>query len=170
MPTTTTLDAGRELDQRVAIEVMGWGWMTGTSGDVLPFKRWLVPPEEVGDWGNDHPADLSLPQEEPWWLDTDPRNHPSDRRLVPHYSTDIAAAWLVVEKLQGAGDPLKDWFLTLQWSGAEWTATFDRNPDVFEAHEVYAREASVPLAICRAALAAIAGANQGYDALFPEGL
>lgn len=69
------------------------------------------------------------------------------RALVPEYTTSIAAAWLVVERLRERGlRPL----LNPDWQRA-WTcevyreATFVAQSDFCDA----------PLAICRAALAAI---------------
>lgn len=59
---------------------------------------------------------------------------------LPNYSTDIASAWAVVEKL---AKPLK-----VVWTGRVWVC------EVFE--EPYSEEAdTAPLAICRAALEAV---------------
>jgi len=65
---------------------------------------------------------------------------------VARYSTDIAAAWQVVEKMRERG-----WFLNLHEEGAlsqQWVCVFD--DDAFDSGEFLAPTA--PLAICRAAL------------------
>jgi hypothetical protein len=82
--------------------------------------------------------------------------------LLPHYSTDIAAAWLVVEKMHAEIDPAKCGpynYLTLVCLGryAGWAASFDFNPGVdwYESMESYpfAAHADTPaLAICLTAL------------------
>lgn len=72
------MEAGRELDARIAIEIMGWARLA------TPFnteQAVIVPP----GW-----TDLSAKR----WL-----GHPL-LELVPPYSTDIAAAWPVAEKLR----------------------------------------------------------------------
>jgi hypothetical protein len=66
-----TREAGRELDERVAIEVFGWGWMRALTPVVLPPHRWLVPPDELGDWGHVRRADMTEPKEDLWWLRDD---------------------------------------------------------------------------------------------------
>jgi hypothetical protein len=66
----------RELDQAVAEKVMGWTWeLTKFNGD----RRILVADRSWGDRS---------------WVGMDVLEY------VPHYSTDIAAAWLVAEKLE----------------------------------------------------------------------
>ena len=85
------------------------------------------------------------------WL---PKNREETWALIPCYSTDIAAAWLVVEKLkalnqrlglsQGIVDQDEEWVFTF----TDWTTTKRSEP-------VYAETA--PLAICRAALKTVIG-------------
>jgi hypothetical protein len=137
----------RELDQRVAIEIMGWGWMTSAPAhtQVLPFKRWLVPPEEYGDWGHVRPADLSLPEEEPWWLD-DARRLPAELKRVPHFSTDITAAWPVVEKMERNGYEYE-----IHGKTRGYYVWFHRK---YEGGRSAHPCETIPLAICLAALAA----------------
>ena len=72
---------------------------------------------------------------------------------MPHYSTDIAAAWELVEKLNTAPF-LCDFYLdrNADWEDGEpgsWCAEF--GPDLH--HKAFARTA--PLAICLAALKAV---------------
>ncbi len=83
-------EAGREMDERVAIEVMGWGWCMPESG---PRAGWvtfasLLPPDSPDKRVVVAEDDVRLMQCE------------RDVLAVPHYSTDIAAAWLVVEAMQ----------------------------------------------------------------------
>ena len=67
---------------------------------------------------------------------------------VPKYSTNIAHAWEVVEKMKSLGHAL---FQLQQWSDG-WVATFDhRKPGCAD---------TAPLAICTAALAAQSGDQQ----------
>lgn len=67
------VQAGRDLDALVAEKVMGWRW----SG------RYLVPPADV---------------ETSFWDGS--CNRDGVPRFLPRYSTDISAAWGVVEKLR----------------------------------------------------------------------
>ena len=94
--------------------------------------------------------------------------HYSDEDGGPlHYSTDIAAAWRVVEKLHGGINPADVGayqYLTLTCVGAyhdRWAASFDFNlshdwydADVLPMCPFAARDATPMLAICLAALKA----------------
>lgn len=79
----------------------------------------------------------------------------------PHYSTDIGAAWQVIEKLRVQGvclriDPRGDGYSVRTMNDEEvplsWTKEGHLNWDVPSVTEI---EAAAPLAICRAALNAI---------------
>jgi hypothetical protein len=150
---TETMPAGRELDALVAEKVMGWGWMTHDQPQVLPRRRWLVPPEEVGDWGHVHPASLDLPPEEPWWLTGEP-SPPADMQVVPHYSADWTGAALVIGRLiAGSLDTFG-----LHCMDGRWVASFrlaDRGRDPYDDAEGRGEASTAPHAICRAALAAL---------------
>jgi hypothetical protein len=63
---------------------------------------------------------------------------------APHYSTDIAAAWQVVEKLPFSV------YVEVRWDGKNAEAWFDSGSQTWEASAPTA-----PLAICRAALLAV---------------
>ena len=77
------LEAGRALDALVAERVMGFIWrVSKVSG-----RRCLISPDYCPAWFVDV-ANGSEPLADQW-----------DTRL-PNYSTDIAAAWQVVEKLR----------------------------------------------------------------------
>lgn len=79
-----------------------------------------------------------------------------------YYSEDIAAAWLVVEKLQGdTRDGDDSCLIVLHYAGPHYVASFDPCPyDVDgldgapESFPRSARGETAPLAICRAALKA----------------
>jgi hypothetical protein len=124
---------GRELDAAIAERLFGWKWLeveSSAGGLVRIFRH----PElfVYGAWG---------PKEEPInYYDT-----------LPHYSTDIAAAWLVVEKMQEKRNCLS---LTYGiFSGDfvfEWKAEFRMVPK-----DGIAWADTAPLAICRAALLAV---------------
>lgn len=66
--------------------------------------------------------------------------------VIPYYSTDISAAWEVVEKLAGRFVPS----LTLGPTN-EWQAVFQESTDVI----YYEHSNSAPHAICLAALKAV---------------
>lgn len=123
------LEAGPELDTLIAERVMGW----------------VVGPEEYVHGHNMHVGSF-----ERSWVGSK-----CDGRtwLVGGFkpSTDIAAAWQVVEKLKGnPGDDLKDWHWNpeIVWldDNRGWAVVFN---------EQEASAPTAPLAICRAALRAI---------------
>lgn len=77
------------------------------------------------------------------------------RYTGPEYSTDIAAAWQVVEKMRTDG-----WRFDLYDSFAGWRATFGRPGGIDRGENMWVLRASdrhetAPEAICRAALAAL---------------
>jgi hypothetical protein len=129
------MPAGRELDALVAGKVMGW-----ESAVVANYPWQMIPPGE-------------------------------DRyivRLVPHYSTDITAAWLVVERMR-AGAPIRFRNISLvAYCYHRTYATFDATAFTDYSPETWAEangEHATPLAICRAALMACAGAEFRPDTL-----
>ncbi len=81
--------------------------------------------------------------------------HGRDRfsQACPKYSTDIAAAWLAVEKMIAGG-----WFPEVQfnnWGEESWNASFSRLTSDPVAGFVSRHRNTAPLAICCAALAAV---------------
>jgi hypothetical protein len=123
------LGAGRVLDYFVAERVMGWLWV------VTEGKRYLANPE------------CTLPQatgEEPMWQ--------GDYIFVPHYSTDIAAAWHVVLKMR----ELNYSFDAGSWEnmddGNDWDVCFEHQNELVGRHS---QAPSFELAICQAAIKAI---------------
>lgn len=133
---------GPELDALVAEKVMGWAWRKwNVSGSEEPVKA-LFPPTWA-QWVGTEPCDAGSPIR---------RAVGTEGRIRP-YSTDIAAAWLVVEKMATDG-----WFPEVQfnnWGAESWNATFSRLTS--DPREGYASHhaASAPVAICNAALKAV---------------
>lgn len=120
------LDAGRELDALIALQVFRYT-LDYEFADTLgaPCVRELR--DQYDEWG-----------------------------MLPHYSTDIADAWLVVEKMESCG-----WWCQMRtpfegensdgyWAGftPHSTTGWNGRPD----HWTHADD--MALAICRAALAA----------------
>jgi len=66
---------------------------------------------------------------------------------MPHYSTDIAAAWEVVEKIGGG-------HTVIRYRDGSYRCIHERTMDAASAE-------TAPLAICRAALKLVMGAGQG---------
>jgi len=118
-----TLPAGRELDALVAERVMGWSNISrGADGD------------DAYGWN------ASLSGHVP----------PHGRIQIPKYSTNIAAAWEVVEKRLSTDGHFAFWPSVAGFSVAyHGIRTWDSEP----VWEVWAETA--PLAICRAALRAV---------------
>jgi len=118
------LPAGRELDVLVAKKVMGWTKPKGGRRDPLTGKR---------------PVWRELPFE---YVDT------------PHFSTDIAAAWEVVEKFAGQvtiQGPISVGFNEGESYPKCWTVGFTKNAW----NNIRCEAETAPLAICRAALRAV---------------
>ena len=127
-----TYSPGPELDAIVAQKVLGTN-VAGMAWCWAPDGNWYVmypidgrPPEEHPGMkrpvalgvccclDDDDPADLMLP----------PRMFGGPHNtlcydVVPAYSTDIAAAWVVVEKMQGA-----KWSFRLTWN-CKWDDDVD---------------------------------------------
>jgi hypothetical protein len=118
-----TMPAGREMDALIAERVMGWKWM-GIDHETLAM---LLDPT-----ARRHPA----------WREYPDRPHSSDwDAYVPHYSTDIAAAWEVVEAMQSESRPDAEWI--------HFAAAIDGVNLLTET------AGDAALAICRAALKAV---------------
>src|SRR5262245_11217263 len=102
------LQAGRELDALIAEKVMGWIWRAcpDTFRPGRPWCRWLTEP------------DRNLPK---WDGVTEMRVDDlyDEESSVLQYSTDIAAAWLVVEKIIAS-----DTDFELEHRSPEWRAGY----------------------------------------------
>lgn len=132
MQTIEQLHPGRELDRHVAERVMGWRWMNAPEGIPICY---LVEPNKVQK-GLDAGYTMG-------------RTKYEDTHLVPAYSTSIEAVWPVLEQFiaKGAwagvgGNPDEGWCAFIEFKGLELLASEATAP-------------TAPLAICRAALAAI---------------
>lgn len=124
------LPAGRELDALVAEQVMGWKRVE--KGHVYFWRT----KEMVAELLREHPDVLAV-----------------DYFPCPYFSTEIAAAWEVVEELAR-----RCWHLSLDYPSGnsrwEWMACFRPQPP---GSFVYADTA--PVAICRAALLVVQDAR-----------
>lgn len=128
--------AGRELDALVAKQVM-------ELPDVGRYSRQSM---ESIEWT--HHGWNSDGYDYYYWLD----DEYNPLRSVPPYSTDIAAAWQIVEKLKAIDVEFSLYYR--EWDGGRdeahrWSAWFREGAE----YQVYAPTA--PLAICRAALLAV---------------
>jgi hypothetical protein len=138
---------GRELDALVAERVMGWRWLpVRFVWDDEPLV-YLLPPGGITE-------DVNSTTSGAW----------DENRVwhsMPCYSTDIAAAWEVVEKMQAAGwgwcleqhenaDVPTAWFLRASEIGRN--ARFS-SPEQME--EKRSASGAMPHAICIAALKAV---------------
>lgn len=129
------LPAGYELDALVAEKVMGWTERDSRGPGGHPMRRWFPPQNGPWEWDQDEPKP---------------------------YSTDIAAAWEVVEKLATDG-----WFQILcNPNGPDgkqvWRVELD--PPSQSGERLHARVLegtdrsygdTAPVAICRAGLKAL---------------
>lgn len=119
------MDELRELDVRVA-EALGWKHYHSTR---LPWL--MVPPECESDLASDDPA-LVIAE-------------------IPDYSTDISAAWGLVERINGYIETRE---YSYGYSEVDWYSS--------DADEHYfGRGAKTPEAICRAFLAAMGKTEEG---------
>lgn len=134
---------GRELDALVAEKVMGWRRMTWTEYNTLTqscsnSERLTYAWHDASGKMLDQVAETLKGVDEP-----------DDLAWSP--STDIAAAWEVVERLTGS---TKQWFYLEQCS-VYADAKFEVSGAGDEDGEWSAREFDVPHAICVAALKAV---------------
>jgi hypothetical protein len=139
---------GRELDVLIAEKVMGWQWLRmdlqrwpDSEGHAWGSMRSLRPDESNGVWTL--PALLDMPIH-------------FDASHIPLYSTDIAAAWLVVERLE----QITNCYVEVGWCNAEhgpqrraWCFVAEYGNDGSNMGEAY--EDTAPMAICLAGLRAV---------------
>jgi hypothetical protein len=120
------MEAGREMDALVAENVMGWKPHKVIS---CPFnKEGCLVYHYEGDW-------------RPNWKD-----------IVPNYSTDIKDAWKVVEKMDAGGYSLD----ITRYPNEKCRVNFHIPFSSRLKDNVTAEGKEFPLAICRAALLAVA--------------
>lgn len=150
----------RELDALVAEKVMGWMWVTADGITVLAPPSHMIAYRENARLGKGGHIDL-------------------DARLLrcpplPHYSTDIAAAWEVIEKLYNRGISIEisdmrhspeepGWWIELvrfeplkESDAPKWVIDdLGGRPVAFHLWEHDCGAPTAPLAICLAALKAV---------------
>ena len=131
------MPAGRELDALVAKKVMGWRITAWNDGEPWGNREVFPPFEPI----NGIPADC------------DCISH-SEAGEPPHYSTDIAAAWEVVEKMEACPYPHGAEIGSAYVDGLDgYIVAFGRGgPEPIDVAEF---AVTAPLAICRAALKAV---------------
>lgn len=140
--TPADMPAGPEMDALVAEKVMGWRWRKSSATG----RRCLFSPTRWPEWFT-----ALADGTEGIVGDWDRPTH------IPRYSTDIAAAWEVVEKMRANGyaPQIRPW--GARWAG--WGVADDRDGDIDLCRNFGSAE-TVPLAIVRWALAAC-GVTEG---------
>ena len=131
------MQAGRDMDALIAEKIFDWIWCACPDSfkPGLPMRRWLSEPYSNAprwDGVTEMPIEGLYRQES----------------NVLEYSTDIAAAWQVVEKLTCT---TKQWFHLNQFSTG-CNAIFQN--DAYDGYDAESDAETAPLAICRAALKA----------------
>lgn len=132
------LPAGREMDMLIAEHIWGWGW-------------WTCP--------DAHFDKLNAPNAGAWapklgWTRVE---YPSKsvNSSCDHYSTDISAAWTIIEKLENHPNEILSQITRKGWNHENllWHVWFRECHGV--QHDWCAADKSLPLAVCRAALLAV---------------
>lgn len=156
------MPAGREMDALVAVEIFGWRWMKYPAPNARDMVlTGIFPPRSICsiESPNEYqriwqPSDAAAPRFAPWddpiWWDLDG----TMQRGLPHYSTDISAAWLVIKALNKGMFRLE---LGARIASAEFSGYSKKKTTVHGVPEDVA-----PLAICRAALLALLPQAGGY--------
>ena len=136
------LGAGRELDALVAVAIFGWPervYITDERHD---------PARPIYAWKECHRKHGEEETCECAWLCGQHEFYEA-----PRYSTDIAAAWSVVEKMREYPDARFRTLRLVAYSYSRTYASFDSMDEGEDWHEANGEHAT-PLAICKAALAA----------------
>lgn len=131
------MPSGDDLNMLIAEQIMGWRWYWWTVANSQEAVRGLFAPDFVN------------PYHYQPWTPTVGALRISTMNLVPHYSTDIADAWLVVEKLQ---DECGSIAIERERDEEGWLwrcQIYSRDDETF----IEACAPTPSLAICRAALA-----------------
>lgn len=142
----TEHEAGRKLDALVAEKVMGWVWRV----DCETGFRWLESREVLSvKFLQTHWA-LGDEKIVPGWLESDYHDWRTNPHTLPPYSTDVTAAWNVLEKINNA------YGITFVVTSSEMTGieAMKQLPATFGyAIKIAIDAPTFPLAVCRAALA-----------------
>lgn len=131
----------RELDAEVAEKVMGWQWFPAEPE--RPNVQYLRRPDRFLYGAVRDSGKVLL------------------MSGLPAYSTDIAAAWLVVDHLRERGIWLEE--LTGRYETSYRAGFMWRGDHPFSPNYVQEFGDTAPLAICRAALAACAAPSAGEE-------
>ena len=143
------MEAGRELDAIVAEKVMGWHYDSAWDCLIPPEQR-AKPNEMWTEWEADDDGLVRKPINENYVTGI-VYTGDTQKIVLPYYSTDIADAWKVVERL----DYKSHTNFSLYTIGANWFCFFKEENvkmDYSWVNEYEARADTAPLAICRAAL------------------
>lgn len=134
----TAPTAGRELDVEIAVALFGYRWDGNPRGN-----RTLVNPDGTVVARKDRGKALHVFGMRGDW--------------VEFYSADMNAAWQVVEKMHALG-----WDATVRYLSDGYVAEFVHyvNRASLVQIAVDPRQGGAPLAICHAALAALAGSPE----------
>ena len=122
------MEEGRQLDAMIAHEIFGFE------------VEWDYPPWDIDDRLPKQPFLKSEPR-----ICLGPMAHPVANTIF-NYSTDISAAWLVVEKM------FEDGYREQQFTRCHRTGVWEAKFGIVDAG--FAESFSLPEAICRAALLA----------------
>ena len=144
------MEAGPELDALVAEKVMGWERHDKCDRCSVSPKHIYYGTEYIGDsWDGKecHPY-LKSPGGQKYYLCPCHEQRRDSGPPPPPYSTDIAAAWEVVDALMDNGIGLPQIF----HDGQLWVASVS---DCTRKKSNMASALTAPLAICRAALLAV---------------
>ena len=142
------MESGRILDALVAEKVMGFKWVTPNPAHAMnqsftkPLPRMLAAPDTPTNVGSYFAlADMAQPLYDMWFDG------------APCYSADIGDAWQVVERLRSLGFDVQ----INARSGYNCAAfAWPMGTDFDSAAMCFGDAPKAPLAICRAALKAIA--------------
>lgn len=133
---TTEILANRETDKLIAEKIFG-------------IKK-IFCPSDVDELGYMNTSDdyHFIPSGKP------PRTHLIDAQRIPNYSTDIAAAWQIVEQMSASTKEF--WTLNYFSTGATVEFFYEGGRDrLWQVGNHEADAEDMPLAICRAALKAV---------------
>lgn len=153
--------ANRCLDAWVAEEVMGLNvvsrnWPCGHTPDCGGYEASMQAEARYSWYTEKDPVYWEDVNSDGWgwppWVDEDHGDLIACIEPVPFYSTDIAAAWSVVEKLGELAD--RD-ILVEYCADGDRMCTIGRHYRGLWMKDVQAVAATIPLAICRVALKAM---------------
>lgn len=138
--------AGRELDAAIAEKLFGWRWYE-FDGRINGYTLGRVRAFVAGQWSNAeidvrNCSDMTLPLAADW------------PQPPPRYSESWDAMRLVVEAMM-----MRGWFVDVKCgdyqTGRSYDVEFHRWDDGCGAIEVQSTAETLPVAVCRAALAAL---------------